>query len=201
MKQRNESARGPLARSSRNLGVTLLVAALLVSGSATAASNKGFLGGVTEVGPGRAEPVSDFLFDLTEELEARITICAVFESTRPRSRGTFEGLIWVLRPNQTGEQCEFSGQPVVRGQALVCCQTGSPEDYPAGTVVAGELRKLGVARMRDQDTTTAHVEVFDGGVEVEKTLAGRAAKRWPGLSSALAEPIPARPIESHELPE
>lgn len=179
-----------------------LLAVTLASVEPTAASfAKSFLGAVHEAGPGRADAVTDFLYELTDELEARITICALFESSRTRTKGTIEGLIWVLRPDQTGEQCSIPPLEIVRGQALICCQTGSPDPYPAGTVVAGELRKQGLPKMRARHSATTQVEVFDGRLPASATATAIRVERSPRLQSLLTKPIIAIARETLVQPE
>ena len=196
MKRESAPRHPSITRRLRIPAAALALAALALADPGLAASPKSFAGAVHEIGPGRPDRVTEFLYELTEGMEARITICAVFESTRRRSRGTLEGLIWVLRPDQTGEQCSIAGQPVVDGKALVCCRTGSPDGYPAGTVVAGELRKIGVHRLRSGGSAATHVEVFDGRLEAGAGATARVAGSTPALGEALTAPTAARPLSA-----
>ena len=149
--------------------ISALIAALVSAQVGSAASKKSVVGAVHEAGPGRVAPVTDFLYELKEELQAPITICALFESTRARSKGTIGGTVWVLRPDQTGEACTFGGEQVVDGRAMVCCQGASPENFPATSVVAAGINKQGIPRLRGRHTAVTRIEVFDGRLEAPAT--------------------------------
>ncbi len=165
-----------MGSTQRTIITLALTAALVGPEIGAAASKKSVVGAVHEAGPGRVAPVTDVLYEIKEELQAPITICALFESSRARSKGSIEGTIWVLRPDQTGEACTFGNQQVVDGRAMACCQGASPESFPATSLVAAGINKQGIPRLRGKHTAVTRIEVFDGRIEAP-VATGRAVTR------------------------